>query len=618
MCGIAGILHFEPGRRVQKSILKKMTDIISHRGPDGEGFFVKGNIGLGHRRLSIIDLDTGDQPMLNDDGSIVLVFNGEIYNYIELRNELKKLGHEFTTLSDTEVIIRAYEQWGYDCQNKFNGMWAFALWDARKQELFLSRDRIGEKPLHYTEYKNSFIFASEIKSLFKYGIPKIPRLEMLEVYLNLTNIPAPHTFYSNIKKLKPGHYLIIQGSQISEQKYWELPRIDEQNMLRDKRAIYEEFEELFINSIKIRMRSDVPYGAFLSGGLDSSAIVALMAGISSHPVQTFTIGFDEKSFDESSLAQDVADSFRTNHTRGTVSPDDFNDVLRKVVFHYDEPFGDSSAIPMGHVARLASEKVKMVLTGDGGDEVLSGYPAYQGLKFAGLYNKLPGIIARGLPTLLSLAVNNLNGDIRYKLNRIVNVLYTSNLSFQNRYLEKNTKVGLKTIKKLVHSIDDIIPIEDYMSDVLASIPAKDDFYKLMYFHFMHNLPNDFLVKVDRMSMAYSLETRVPFLDHRLIEFMFQVDKNIKMQGWERKSILRGTVGKLLPKSILQASKKGFSIPVREWFKREDFFLGNSLKNAKEILNPVVIDNIVRENQQGNNDNGNFIWQLFVLNEILEA
>ena len=381
MCGITGIYHFNKERSVDKSQLKRMTDIIRHRGPDSDGFYLNGNIGLGHRRLSIIDLSTGDQPMFNNDKSISIIFNGEIYNYIELRQELIQKGHKFRTTSDTEVAIKSYEEWGFDCQNKFNGMWAFALWDERKKHLFLSRDRIGEKPLHYTIYNNSLIFGSEIKSLFAYGIPKRFETELIEIYLVLTYIPAPYTFYKDIKKLLPGHYLLIKNENVEEKKYWDLPEIDEDNMFTNKGKIYDKFDYLLKDSVKIRMRSDVPFGAFLSGGLDSSSIVALMSEISNFPVKTFTIGFDDTNFDESALAQEVAKKFNTEHFRGTVTPDKFEESLERIVFHYDEPFGDSSAIPTGYVSKFAADKVKMVLTGDGGDEVLSGYRGYIGLKF---------------------------------------------------------------------------------------------------------------------------------------------------------------------------------------------------------------------------------------------
>ncbi|MEO6837232.1 MAG: asparagine synthase (glutamine-hydrolyzing), partial [Ginsengibacter sp.] len=372
MCGIAGYLHFDKERNSDPALIKKMADIISYRGPDGEGYYVHKNIAFGHRRLSIIDLSTGNQPMFSDDKSIVLIFNGEIYNYIELREELKKSGYSFKTTSDSEVIIQAYREWGIDCQNKFNGMWAFALWDENKQQLLLSRDRIGEKPLHYGIVDNTLVFGSEIKCLFAYGFPQKIDQELLEIYLTLKYIPAPFTFFENIKKLKAGYCLIIRGQDIKEYQYWDLPEIDETNMIENKKEVYENFENLFKDSVKLRMRSDVPYGAFLSGGLDSSSIVALMSKISSFPVETFTIGFKEKSYDERHLALLVANEYRTNHHEHVVEPETFTESLNNIVYHYDEPFGDSSAIPTGYVSKFASSKVKMVLTGDGGDEVLSG------------------------------------------------------------------------------------------------------------------------------------------------------------------------------------------------------------------------------------------------------
>jgi asparagine synthase (glutamine-hydrolysing) len=592
-----------------------MTEIIKHRGPDGEGYFIKNNIGLGHRRLSIIDLNTGEQPMFGDDGNIVLVFNGEIYNYIELREELKKFGHTFITDSDAEVIIKAYMQWGISCQNRFNGMWAFALWDDRKNQMILSRDRIGEKPLHYAVYDNSIVFGSEIKSLFAYGIHREITLEMLEVYLVMTNIPEPYSFYKNIKKLQAGHYILIRNGSISEIKYWDLPEIDESDMLCDKKMIYEKFDYLIKDSIKIRMRSDVPFGAFLSGGLDSSAIVALMSQISSCPVNTFTIGFDEIKFDESSLAQEVALKFGTNHFRGTIAPADFASTIERIAFHYDEPFGDSSAIATDYVSKIAAMKVKMVLTGDGGDEVLSGYTSYQGIKLANLIRRIPVPIRKLVPKINDIFKLYFYGNFRYKLNKISSVVRTANLDFVHRVAEKKPYTNLLTIKEMLRNQKTFVTIEDYLDDFLNKTTYKNDFYKLMYLNFKYDLPNDYLVKVDRMSMANSIETRVPFLDYRLIEFMVNVDKDIKMQGWERKSILRKTIGTQLPKGILTAPKKGFGVPLREWFKEVSFetILNNNLSNLNSIMDSIIIKNIIQENTQGKKDHGNFIWTLIMLN-----
>jgi asparagine synthase (glutamine-hydrolysing) len=616
MCGIAGFLHFDQQKFAEPAVIKKMTDTISYRGPDGEGFFVDNNIALGHRRLAIIDLNTGHQPMFNEDKTLAMVFNGEIYNYIELREELIQAGHRFTTTSDSEVIIKAYQEWGTGCQNKFNGMWAFAIWDFKKQQLFLSRDRIGEKPLHYSIFNNTLVFASEIKSLFAYGIPDEPNLELLEIYLTLSYIPAPFTFYKHIKKLKPGHCLLVSVNQIREEKYWDLPEIDEDRMHTDKRKVYENFEFLFQDSVKLRMRSDVPYGAFLSGGLDSSSIVALMSEISSFPVETFTIGFKEKAYDERDLAALVAKQFNTHHHEYIVEPESFDESLKKIAFHYDEPFGDSSAIPTGYVSKFAASKVKMVLTGDGGDEVLSGYTIYQGEKFAAHYQKFPRLMRNGIPWLLQHASKPFKGSLRYKLNRALDVTASSNLDFQSRYISKAASTDFDTILSL-NSTSKSYPVQDFLNDFMKECTYKDPFYQLMFLNFKLSLPDDMLMKVDRMSMAYSLETRTPFLDFRLIEYMAHVHKNIKMENFERKTILRNTIGKKLPSQLLNAPKKGFRIPLREWFKEENFSKKlHELQESLPYLNKQVIKEITTSNVKGEKDLGNFIWTLFILNQQL--
>jgi asparagine synthase (glutamine-hydrolysing) len=614
VCGIAGILHFDKEREADNFLLKKMTDSVSHRGPDGQGYYLKNNLALGHRRLSIIDLSTGDQPMFNDDKSVALVFNGEIYNYVELREELKNEGYTFNSPSDTEVIIKAYEKWGIDCQNKFNGMWALALWDDKKQQLFLSRDRIGEKPLHYAIFEDTFLFGSEIKSIVAYGAPKIPNLELLDIYLTLSYIPAPYTFFKNIHKLKPGHCLLIQDANIKEFKYWDLPEIDEDNMLTNQVNVYENFANLLTDSVKIRMRSDVPYGAFLSGGLDSSSVVSIMSQISSFPVETFTIGFKEKSYDERDLAAAVAAKFQTNHHEYLVEPDSFDESLRKIVCHYDEPFGDSSAIPTGYVSRFAASKVKMVLTGDGGDEVLSGYTTYQGEKFAAQYQKLPKLLRDSIPFLLHQISKPLKSSIRYKINRAFQVTSSSNLDFLNRYMNKISWIELSQIKKLIAD-QKVYPAHEFVSDLMKNCNYKDPFYQLMFLNLKLSLPDDMLVNVDRMSMAHSLETRTPFLDYRLIEYMTGVHKDIKMKKYERKTVLRNTIGLSLPQEILSSPKKGFTVPLREWFKGNSFEV--KLKNLKDsipYLDEGVIKSVIDLNNSGKKDYGNFIWMLFNLKE----
>jgi asparagine synthase (glutamine-hydrolysing) len=619
MCGIAGYIDLKK-KQADASVLKKMTDCIAYRGPDAEGFYVKDNVAIGHRRLSIIDVVGGTQPMLSEDEEITLSFNGEIYNYLELKEELKSLGHTFRTNSDTEVVIKAYRTWGTECQQKFNGMWAFAIWDKAKQALFLSRDRFGEKPLHYFFNDEYLVFGSEIKSLVAFGIKLIPRSELLQIYLTFTYIPGPDTFYENIYKLLPGHCLVLKDDNISINKYWDLPQVKEEEMIADKETVHQTFEALLKDAIRLRMRSDVPFGAFLSGGLDSSSVVSLMSQFSKQPISTFTIGFNDKAFDESELANEVAKKFGTDHQQGTVEQSNFEAMVQTIAHHFDEPFGDSSAIPTNFVSKFASKKVKMVLTGDGGDETLSGYISYTGIKLSNKIKQVPKWIRKILIAGLSSMSNITRGGIRYKLNKSVNVLRTADLDFVERIVTKGSSIDLAIIKKLTSGIENTIPVEDHISKMMSGCKYKDDFYKLMYFHYKLSLPNDYLVKVDRMSMANSIETRLPFLDYRLVEFMAKVHKDVKMDGWERKSVLRNTVGKHLPNSLLNAKKKGFGIPLREWFKQDSFtdLIERNLTFTNELLNKQLIGEIIKDNKEGKKDNGNFIWTLLILEKQLKS
>lgn len=616
MCGIAGYLHLEKERIADPSVVRRMTTRIAHRGPDGEGFYVKDNLALGHRRLAIIDLSTGDQPMITDDGNLVIIFNGEIYNYLELKQELLTLGHTFRTQSDTEVILKAYQQWGNDFQNKLNGMWAFALWDHRNATMLLSRDRLGEKPLYYAIHDNTVIFGSELKCILEYGIVAQPDFELTELYFCLSFIPAPYTFYKGIKKLEAGHFLRVKGDRITESKYWEIEPVREGDLIRDKKKVYQVFEETLYDSVKIRMRSDVSFGAFLSGGLDSAAVLALMSRSSKIPVETFTIGFHQKEFDERALAQAVATQFGSNHHEHLVEPEAFEESIHHVLRHFDEPFGDSSAIPTGYVSKYAAQHVKMVLTGDGGDEVLSGYPSYQGEKFAQLYGRLPGPMQAGMPALAKGISHVFTGATRYKVNRVARVLASSGLSFEKRLISKMWATP-ELVDQLLTQPERRIGISDFLNDFWSRFPAKDPFYRLMYYHLKVVLPDDYLVKVDRMSMSYSLETRVPFLDYRLVEFMTRVDRRVKMERFTRKSVLRNTIGQALPKALLRAPKKGFGVPLREWFKKDSFDEKmQSLSKGDFGLDTEVLKGLVAANKQGKQDLGNFLWMILVYKQWL--
>jgi asparagine synthase (glutamine-hydrolysing) len=622
MCGITGFFHYKKAGPTTFETLKEMTNLLRHRGPDGEGFFYQGMIGLGHRRLAIIDLETGQQPMFSPNKDLVIVFNGEIYNYLELRHALEALGHRFHTNSDTEVILNAYKQWDVDCQSHLNGMWAFALWDTEKRRLFISRDRIGEKPLYYSTSKGCFFFASEIKSLMKAGVPRDINTVILQIYLSHGYIPAPYTFYSCVSKLKAGHYLIVTQGNLTIYKYWDLPEVDESEMLSAKESIHERFAELFSDAVKIRMRSDVPFGAFLSGGLDSSSVVAVMSNMSPYPINTYTVGTHTKRHDESPIAKTTSQTFSTNHHASYFSREQFkerfDETLERMALCFGEPFGDSSAIPTGHIAQLASQDVKMVLTGDGGDEVLSGYPAYRAEKLAAKLKDVPDPCWNVLHLANRLLSYPLTGILRYAVNRFDRYSLSLNASFIDRLISNILpKSELDLIEAMTQNKNDIMPVKEFLTDFFNHCPYKDPFYKLMVYDLKISLPDDMLVKVDRMTMAHSLEARSPFLDFRLIEYLVRVHKDVKMEGLESKSILRRTIGLVLPNSVLRAPKRGFVIPVRDWFRDKTFHRRlDTLAQSEMGLNKEIIRKIVSDHKDGAKDYGYLLWFLFVLRTAL--
>jgi len=623
MCGIAGIVYRDRSREVDQEMLARMTNVLGHRGPDSSGFHRVPGLGLGHRRLAIIDPAAGHQPMLDPSSQNVIVYNGEVYNYVELRSELEALGCSFATDSDTEVILKAWDQWGPGCLTRLNGMWAFALWDARRSQLFVARDRLGIKPLHYVADDNRFMFGSEIKSLFAGGMPRQPDPELLDVYLSLGYIPAPHSFYRGVQKLKAGHYLVTDGGRTDVRQYWDLPQVAEGDLRTDRAAVREEFGALLTDAVRISMRSDVPFGAFLSGGLDSASVVTLMADQTPLPVQTFTIGFAEAGYDERALARLVARQVGADHHEQLVEPGDLAGTLDTVAFHYDEPFGDSSAIPTGYVSRLAASRVKMVLTGDGGDELLSGYQAYQAEKFAGAWQHLPRTVRRLADGALGVAAGLARGRARYALNRYERVVRTASWPFAERLLGKAAWLDDAGRAALLGG-QRVMPVADVLADLMKDCPWTDPFYRLMYFNLKVSLPDDMLTKVDRMSMAASIEARVPLLDYRLVELMAGVHRDVKLPGFTRKAVLRDTVGQRLPAPLLRAGKRGFVVPLRAWFRTGDLAApllatGGSGPSLGEFgLSTPAIDALVAQHRTGAADYGNLLWMLAVLQRTLRS
>jgi asparagine synthase (glutamine-hydrolysing) len=618
MCGIAGVLYRDRQTPVNPALLQAMTDIVRFRGPDGEGLHISPGLGLGHRRLAIIDPATGQQPMIDGDSQNIIVYNGEVYNYVEIRAELAAAGHRFRTDSDTEVILKAYAQWGERCLERFNGMWAFAIWDHSRERLFLARDRLGIKPLHYCVETERIAFASEMKSLFAAGVPRTPDTSLLDVYLTFGYIPAPHSFFSGVRKLLPGQYLISDGTRTEIHRYWDLPTIAEAEMRRDTLVVREEFAHLLRDAVRISMRSDVPFGAFLSGGLDSASVVTLMAEQTRLPVETFTIGFDDPAFDERRLARLVSERVDTRHHEAVVSPDDLEAALDQVAFHYDEPFGDSSALPTSHVARLAARHVKMVLTGDGGDEVLSGYPSYQVEKLAGSYLRIPRSVRRCAEVLAGGVAAMTRGRMRYAANRYHRLLTTSAAPFDDRLLAKTAWLEKERRRALLAGLR-VHPAEDVFAELMRECPYRDSFYRLMYFNYKVSLPDKMLTKVDRMTMAWSLEARLPFLDHRLVELMSVVHKDVKLPRLTRKAVLRKTVGCKLPRALLAAGKRGFVTPLRSWFRQGDFADG-IVKRAVAMagLSGPMVDQILAEHGAGRRDYGDLLWMLMVLGAVNET
>jgi asparagine synthase (glutamine-hydrolysing) len=613
MCGIAGFIHFDKEHPSDPLPLKRMCNVLKHRGPDGEGFLNRGPVALGHRRLAIIDLDLGGQPMFSADGRLAIVFNGEIYNYIELREDLKKRGYLFRTQSDTEVILASYSEWGSDCVTHFNGMWAFALWDQTTQTLFCSRDRIGEKPFFYAIVDRTFIFGSELKALFAYGVDKQIATEVMDIYLSLTYIPAPYTFFRGISKLRPGHSLLVHGTDVRVVQYWDAAFARDADARLDESAVFEEFNELFHDAVRIRMRSDVQYGAFLSGGLDSGSVVAAMSRYSESPVKTFTIGSEDAVNDERYLARLVSKAFKTDHLERVVTSVDAEGIIDDMAHQFDEPFGDSSALPTFIVSRLARSRVKMALSGDGGDEVLSGYTIFQAEKLTHMLRHFKSVVAFAPAVARVLGGVAPNGYSR-TLNRLAHAAEASSLEFAHRLEVKQNGFGRDTRAAMLGGLRNVRPVGDFIEEALQPVRDRDNMTKLNYWLTKVGLPDDMLCKVDRTSMANSLEVRVPFLDHRLVELLASVSMRVKLAGYKRKNVLRATVGKQLPHGILRARKRGFGVPIALWLQN------GGVRSLEEralmcgrggALQMKPIELLVEKNKTTERENGNALWALAI-------
>ncbi len=591
MCGICGEIDFNKGVKVEP--IWRMCKVLTHRGPDDEGMvFIKGNqyvevkdsseilpdesgfeVGLGHRRLSIIDLSTAaHQPMCNEDGRIWIVFNGEIYNFQETREKLDKKGHSFKSKSDTEVILHAYEEWGVECLNHFRGMFAFAIWDSNLQRLFMARDRLGKKPLVYFHQNGHFAFASEIKALLQVpGVEREVNVCALHHYLTYQYVPSPETIFEKIKKLPPAHYLIYDhAGNLRIERYWKLNFNSNQQTHTDLQELEDRIRAEFEESVKLRLTSDVPLGAFLSGGIDSSLVVGIMTKLSGKPVETFSIGFDEKEFDELSYARMVSDHFATEHHEFIVKPDAI-EILPKLVWHYNEPFADSSAIPTYYVASLTKDFVKVVLTGDAGDENFGGYPRYLRSQWVARFTKIPEKLRKDLLPNFLRAFSTLHWREK-TLNRLADFIESLSANQARNYAEQikifNAKekedIYTEDFGKSVGKIDSL----DFLASKFEESETGNLLERLLYVDMNSYLPEDLLVKMDIATMANSLEARVPFLDHKFMELVAGIPPHLKLKGTKAKFILKTAFKDLLPAPIFKRKKMGFGVPVSRWFRNE--------------------------------------------------
>src|SRR3990167_484463 len=613
MCGLAGFLG-----QGNREILGKMTSAVKHRGPDDEGFYNFENLYLGHRRLSIIDLSLGHQPLSNEDKTVWIIFNGEIYNFLELRKGLEKKGHKFKTQTDTEVIVHLYEEEGESFLNKLNGMFALALWDQKEKKIILARDRLGQKPLYYSLVNNTLVFGSELKVLLEH--PLIKReidLDELNKYLIYEYAPAPKTIIKGVKKLEPGQFLIFENNQIKLSKYWEIKF----SQLENTKNYLIEFENLLEDSVKKRLIADVPLGVFLSGGLDSSTIAYFAQKNSSAKIKTFSIGFTDKSFDESIHAKEVAKFLKTEHYHQTFTPNDLLSLIDDVSEINDEPFADASVIPTYLLSKFTRERVKVALAGDGGDELLAGYPSFQALKFAKLFRKFPQLlrkIIQGMVDYLPVSFNNFSFDFRVK--RILSG-YDFSPEIQNQiwlgsFLPKeNQKLFSKETVSQIDFNESFLITQKLIEEVKKE-PLEN---RLIYLYLKQYLADDILVKADRASMFASLEVRAPFLDYRLVEFINSLPYHLKLKGFKTKYILKRLMKNKLPENIINRPKKGFGLPIAKWLTNElkDFaFDLLSEKKIKEqgIFNYSEIKKLLDEHVNKKADHRKKIWTLLMFQE----
>jgi len=620
MCGIAGILNIDT-QNADKAILKKMNSTMHHRGPDAQGYYTDRFLGFAHSRLSIIDLSGGNQPLSNENQTVWIIFNGEIYNFLEMKKLLESKGHIFSTHSDTETIVHLYEEYGEKCVQMLQGMFVFAIWDKNESSLFVARDRLGIKPLYYFFDGNKLIFASEIKAILEYGmyIPRLLDYEAVYDYLTFGFIPAPKTIFKHIKKLDSAHFIKLNMNNpcLKISQYWDISFAEKIN--RPENYFKEKIIESLTDSVSSHLISDVPLGAFLSGGIDSSAIVATMSKIIKEPVKTCSIGFENKNFSELPYAELTARLFNTDHSEYVVKPDAI-DIIDKLLNYFDEPFADSSALPSYYLCKMTRQKVTVALSGDGGDENFAGYRRY-------IFEDVENRIRHLLPAFIRKPFFSVLGSIYPKADWLPQMLRAKTL-FTNLAKDPfdayfNT-VSVNGEKLLSAIIEDEFrkKLNGYQSkSVLRKHYDKSDsdhyLDKVLYTEIKTFLPDDYLVKTDRASMANSLEVRVPLLDHKFMEFAAKIPAELKLKNLVTKYIFKKSLENILPREILYRKKQGFEIPVSSWIRsdlknifQETIFSKNSLLSS--IVKKVYLEKIWNQHQTGIKDYGNNLWLFFIL------
>ncbi|HVL69548.1 MAG TPA: asparagine synthase (glutamine-hydrolyzing) [Vicinamibacterales bacterium] len=614
MCGIAGRFNYDPAHPVDERVLSAMTDVIAHRGPDAAGFYRDAGIGLGHRRLSIIDLATGDQPLANEDGQVQVVFNGEIYNFAEVRAELLALGHRFRTHSDTEIIVHGYEQWGERCVDRFRGMFAFAVWDARARRLLLARDRLGVKPLYYAELPGrGIVFGSEIKALLEDpDVPRDWRPEAIDAYLTLLYVPAPGTVYAAVRKLPPAHVLVAEHGRVRVSRYWDLTFTGDGDATREDEYL-EELDALLREAVGLRLISDVPLGAFLSGGIDSSTVVSYMKETSATPPVTIAVGFEQQDYDEVRHAETVARHLGCDFRALTASPQ-IEGLLPKLAWHFDEPFADSSAVPTYYVSKAARELVTVALSGDGGDELWAGYAHH---KVEHLEQRARAALgpARHVASWVGHAL-----PLSVKGARSLRHLGTPSeqayaLKHVNGTFGRDARARLysRDFVARLDGADALTPLRD----AYLACASPDPMDRVLYADARTYMIDDVLTKVDRMSMAVSLEAREPLLDHKLLEFAARVPTTLKLKNGRSKYLLRRLLERRVPRSITERGKSGFAAPIGEWLRgplapmTADLLLDGRLR-GRGIFDEREVRRVWTEHRTGRADHRHRLWQLVML------